>query len=257
MIQHVVSLNESPVPTGAHLLETGVPVADESWGLVWQPLAIWIAAAGATLALGAAAGVETVAAVAVAVVVALVALRSEPRRLGLTLIALVPLGLEPGGAGSGWVLAGAALALATVVPAQGLVRRGPATEARRHLAACRRRDAAADVLVVRAAGLTPSTARRLLGTLRCSDSGAVVHARGDTALIAVLDRDELVRSGVEARLRDASEPHAPAFGWSSFPEDGLTLEVLVEHALATAPPVLGSPSGRTRSKRLALAGRSS
>ena len=100
---------------------------------------------------------------------------------------------------------------------------------RRHLAICRRREERALVLVASASGRRGS----MTTDLRISDSTVAVSRRGDSTLVAVLDGRELSRERITERLREAHGQELKV-GWATFPDDGLTLDALVEIASARA-----------------------
>ena len=107
---------------------------------------------------------------------------------------------------------------------------GPRDHAlRRHLAIGRRREERAVVLVARA----PGRGRALTGELRISDSAVIASHRRDTTLVVVLDGQELSRERVAERLR-ATHGRELLVGWATFPDDGLTLDALVDLASARA-----------------------
>ena len=122
---------------------------------------------------------------------------------------------------------------------------GPRDHAlRRHLAICRRREERAVVLVARA----PGRRRALSSELRISDSAVVASHRSDTTLVAVVDGQELSRERVAERLR-ATHGRELLVGWAMFPDDGLTLDALVEIASTRAGAARsgGTQSGAPRS----------
>jgi hypothetical protein len=106
---------------------------------------------------------------------------------------------------------------------------------RRHLAICRRREERALVLVASAPGRRGS----MTTELRISDSTVAVSRRGDSALVAVLDGRELSRERITERLR-ATHGQELKVGWATFPDDGLTLDALVEIASARAGRMPGA-----------------
>jgi hypothetical protein len=114
---------------------------------------------------------------------------------------------------------------------------------RRHLAICRRREERAFVLVASAAGRR----RAMTADLRISDSAVAAARRGDSTLVAVVDAREHARERITERLR-AVHGQGLRIGWATFPDDGLTLDALVELASARA--------GRTPGGRQPTEGRS-
>jgi hypothetical protein len=100
---------------------------------------------------------------------------------------------------------------------------------RRHLAICRRREERAFVLVASA----PGRRRAMTAELRISDSAVAASRRGASTLAAVVDGQELSRERITERLR-ALHGDELRVGWAAFPDDGLTLDALVEVASARA-----------------------
>jgi hypothetical protein len=136
------------------------------------------------------------------------------------------------GPAAAWVVAAASLSL--LVRAQALmVRYEVAPGPQLQLDRSRRRGEPASVLVV---ALPPNAAdtRRALEVVRITDALAVRQTAGQLQLYGVLE-GVAPRTIIEQRLAQAAGDVAPAFGWARFPEDGLTLEILVEcaeHALS-------------------------
>jgi hypothetical protein len=133
-------------------------------------------------------------------------------------------------------LAAAAVAAAAVFPAvrRAWLRPGESAELgdialRRHLAICRRREERAAVVVASIQGRHAEIAR----DLRISDSAVVRTAPLGALLVAVVDGQELALARIEARLRE-QHPGPLAIGSAMFPDDGLTLDVLVAVASARA-----------------------
>lgn len=201
-----------------------------------RPIAIWAAATAVAITAGAvtSAGPEATALVGGACAVAM--LRAAPVRMLVSLLALATLVGVDGESRVPWLVAGCALALAASFAAPAVAARGHASwdELRRHLSACRRRRDGAEVLVARMPGLVAPPPRELAGALRTADSVAVAQRGTTVELQAVVDSIDLEREGVEQRLRALFGPSV-ACGWARFPEDGLTLDVLLERAREGAP----------------------
>jgi hypothetical protein len=106
----------------------------------------------------------------------------------------------------------------------------------RALLRCRRRGESASVLVVRLDPRFDFDPKQLVAALRMTDSAAFVHSRrSGYELLAVLEDDtRLERKVVEQRLRSLVQGGRSLFGWARFPQEGLTLDVLVERARAAA-----------------------
>jgi hypothetical protein len=113
----------------------------------------------------------------------------------------------------------------------------------RHIMRCRRRQEAASVLVARFNahnGLTPADLR---ARLRLTDSIAVRRSGRAFELAGVFDEHGLDRAGVERRLRALAGGVDVAVGWALFPEDGVTLRVLLDSARAALPvPAVRRPA---------------
>jgi len=118
-------------------------------------------------------------------------------------------------------------------------------ELQRHLARCRRRGDTASALVVALPDGAPMR-KDVAESLRITDSAAVRRIGRRWELNAILDEEELPRHIVEARLTEALAGSEPAFGWATFPADGLTLDALFELARArienTAPAPVTRPA---------------
>lgn len=110
---------------------------------------------------------------------------------------------------------------------------------RRHLAICRRREERALVLVA----ATPGRHRPLAEELRISDSAISESRRGGSTLVAVIDWEEQSRERISQRLLDRHGPRLDA-GWAAFPDDGMTLDALVEVAASRLQPIAPPPVSR-------------
>jgi hypothetical protein len=138
-----------------------------------------------------------------------------------TAVALVP-----------WI-ALAGLIVATRVAARSQPRRLDALE--RHLMRCRRREEPASVLVARLDRRSRPAEGDVLACFRLTDSVAVRRIGQRLELLGVFDDDRLDRSGVERRLRATASRAGVELAWARFPEDGVTLEVLLDAARAALP----------------------
>lgn len=189
---------------------------------------LWLITSTAALILGGTtAGGQAV--VAVAVLTAALLLRAPLPARALVVASMLPL-LSGTAAGWMWIASTGALAVAVAITsrhAAGQASLPPGFDLQRHLARCRRLGLPADVVVVR--GLSREACRHVARQLRATDSVAVLRVGTGLELHAVVDRQDLDRDGLERRL-GALVDERPDFGWSRFPEDGLTLEVLVEQA---------------------------
>jgi hypothetical protein len=109
----------------------------------------------------------------------------------------------------------------------------------RQLMRLRRREEPAQLLVVRLPRMSSRNAAKVAGALRLTDGVSVERGAGSVRIVAVLDGEDIPRDVVEQRLEELAGGAPPVFGWASFPEDGITLESLVEHAERV-------PAGRER-----------
>src|SRR4051794_25791549 len=104
-----------------------------------------------------------------------------------------------------------------------------------HLARCRRRREAAWVLVARIDARDGLSCSDLAAHLRVTDSVTLRRVRHGYELEGVFDHHDLVRDGLEQRLRQVLPVAGVHFGWARFPDDGLTLAVLLEGARGPVP----------------------
>jgi hypothetical protein len=164
----------------------------------------------------------------------------QPNQVRLaTVLAMVPVAFDSPPAWS-FVLAGGLLA--TLV-----ATRPPSPEAtplaliQRHLEWCRRRDEPAHLLWVHAPEIERAVAAAALEAFRVTDHVALLEAeQGYAEIVAMMDHISFERNGVERRLR-AQLGEGPGFGWATFPDDGLTLEALFEHARKIAVAAASRP----------------
>jgi hypothetical protein len=116
---------------------------------------------------------------------------------------------------------------ATAVPA-------PLELIQRHLEWCRRRGESAHLLWVHAPNVDRETAKAALAAFRVTDNVALLHEdSGHEEIVAMVDDTSFDRAGLERRLR-AEVGEGAGLGWAIFPEDGVTLEALFEHARTAA-----------------------
>jgi hypothetical protein len=132
--------------------------------------------------------------------------------------------------GAGWVLALMILAGAS----KGV--QDPLYPARVQLARFRRSEEPADLLLVRfPRGRWPGrasakrAARAALAALRVSDGATVLRSPHGLGLCAVLPPDVRARTTVENRLRKVCGDEL-VLGWARFPEEGVSLESLIDAA---------------------------
>jgi hypothetical protein len=164
-------------------------------------------------------------------VIALTLLRAPLSVRLLTALAMVPVALLDSSPVWSWAFGATALGLAC-----GLFPRESETvdvngDLQRHLAWCRRREEPAHMLVVPLNGTTDAGLSELLESFRITDSVTLGRGAGGSELYALLDAHGLVRQGLERRLAGRLGDHE--LGWATFPDDGITLQTLIEHARKT------------------------
>jgi hypothetical protein len=104
----------------------------------------------------------------------------------------------------------------------------------RHLEWCRRRGEPAHLLWVHAPHVDHEIAKAALGAFRVTDNAALLHEEsGHEEIVAMVDDASFERDGLERRLRMQVGEEA-GVGWAVFPDDGVTLEALFQHARAAA-----------------------
>jgi hypothetical protein len=114
----------------------------------------------------------------------------------------------------------------------------------RHIMRCRRREETASVLVARFAAPHRLSPRRILACFRLTDSVTIARIRDGWEVVGVFDEDDFDRGGLERRLCTALGVTAPTIAWARFPEDGVTLDVLLACARAALPARAARTSGR-------------
>jgi hypothetical protein len=105
-------------------------------------------------------------------------------------------------------------------------------ELERHIMRCRRRQEPAAVLVLRVASAGRMSPDRLRASFRLTDSVAITRTRYGYELVGVFDEDGLDRDALELRLRSALGGIVTCVAWARFPDDGVTLDMLVGDARA-------------------------
>jgi hypothetical protein len=160
--------------------------------------------------------------------------------LGLAVVVgLVPALLVPTAAALVWIAAGAVVASAVE-----LARPQPRPrmdDLRRHISAARRRDERADVVVFALPAGNVADHASLLASFRLTDSAALTHGGRSFDVEVVLDHAGLDRDGVERRITSQLAT-CPLFGWATFPDDGVTLEALLETARSRRTVVAAAPN---------------
>ncbi|MEA2429435.1 MAG: hypothetical protein QOF37_3063 [Thermoleophilaceae bacterium] len=194
----------------------------------YAPALVWAVAMGAASALAPFAPRVALLASAAGVIAAVCILRGSLAVRALTALAMVP-GADAHAPGWAWVLSGGLVAF--LVSARGGPVELRSHDLQRHLDWCRRRQEKAHVLVLRFSLREVPRPARVLHSFRTTDSISLHYGHGMCELRAVLDDWGFSRAGVERRIND----HVDAsfrFGWAQFPENGVTLDTLMETARA-------------------------
>ncbi len=97
---------------------------------------------------------------------------------------------------------------------------------------CRRRGESACVMVAHVPDTGRGQAERLSAFFRLTDSVAVTRIPHGHEVAAVFDDDALDRDALEKRLRGVAAASGTTIAWTRFPDDGVTLTVLIEDARA-------------------------
>lgn len=166
---------------------------------------------------------------------------------GLTGIGCIGLGLV-GVSQAACFGAGGALAL-MLVPSGSRHPSDALYPARMQLARCRRSGLPADILVVELSSIAGGRRTRRCATavssvLRVTDGVSMVPSLGGNGMCAVLESDGRARSAIDQRLRSACGNEI-RLSWASSPDDGVTLESLLEVAVNRLP----LPESRRRQGR--------
>jgi hypothetical protein len=119
-----------------------------------------------------------------------------------------------------------------------------ADELERHIMRCRRRQEPASVLVVRVVAPGRIGPEWLRACFRLTDSVAIARTRYGYELKGVFDEDGLDRDALEWRLRAALDGMPTCVSWARFPDDGVTLEIVLERARVGLPVPAGHHSRR-------------
>jgi hypothetical protein len=188
---------------------------------------IWLAAFALAIRVSHASLAAAALPDAIAAGIALVGFRwPASRRVGAA-CALVATAVHPAKV-LPWTLA--AICMTLVVDRQaGAVREPSLSELDRCLERCRRRGEPATVLFLDIEA-DVNALRKLLRSARVTDSLVVSRSRSRFQVYGLLDGTDHTRANVRARFGDALSGARPMCGWASYPADGLTLDVLLEHA---------------------------
>lgn len=162
-------------------------------------------------------------------------------RAALLLLTAAAVPLAPGVA---LVVVAIAAAVALSLP-QRLAHGDGVADLRRDIERCRRTGAPAYVLSATVPEAEGVDARRIRHVFRLTDAVEVAHVDGAYRVSGVIsDLEDFRPEGLRARLE--LELHEEiAMGWARFPENGMTLELLLERATAderSAAPVVPEPA---------------
>jgi hypothetical protein len=172
--------------------------------------------------------------IVVAVAAALIAvLLPQPASVRVvSALAMIPIGFADAPAWS-FVAAGGLLAMCLARSSAATVA-SPLERIQRHLEWCRRRNETSHLLWVHAPQIDRDTATAALDAFRITDAAALLHeGDGGEEIVAMVDDTSFEREGLERRLR-AQVGKDAGFGWATFPDDGVTLDVLFHQARAAA-----------------------
>lgn len=191
-------------------------------------LAVWVVTATAATEISGADWRDAGLVVALGAVAAMTAARRLTLWRAVTMAVVPVAALVDPAALLPWSMAGASVAL-------GFAPRAPVSEladgqaVQKHLMLCRRRDERADVMVVRLEQPSRPRLHKLLEGTRVTDSLAVRRHAGGIEIYGLLDAAGVDRSVVEERLKHLVGGPV-SVGWATFPEDGYTMQALVEEA---------------------------
>jgi hypothetical protein len=198
-----------------------------------SPVVIW----GIVCVAAVPGGLASIALAIVAVAAALWLERSWPSR-AMTAAAALPVAALGDLPTAGWI--GSALLLAGAYelskPSAAAAARRALAELEVHIARCRRRGEPGHVLVIGDLDIDAQP----LDLFRLTDSVAIWVSANGPELRAVIDDDSFDRVALEQRIRDRLGAAAEV-GWAKFPDDGVTLEVLLQHARDAARGIAPVP----------------
>jgi hypothetical protein len=195
------------------------------------PTVIWLGAILVALA-GSLTGVDVGIPAAVGgAVVALTVLRGPLAGRLLTAAAMAPIAFVDSSPAVAWAGACAGIGFATSMLVSGQSSTPSRGDLQRHLEWCRRREEGAHILVVPLSSVDAHELSGLVESFRITDSVTLGKENGGVELYALLDDKDFVREGIERRLSELRAGRA-SFGWATFPQDGVTIQTLIEHARA-------------------------
>lgn len=197
------------------------------------PTIVWLSVIVCALLASLVRGGAEIAVVGLGVVVALFALEAPVTSRLLTALAMIPAATVGSGEIWMWAASGVCIGLATslVRPVAAPASTDPQGDLQRHLEWCRRREEPAHILVVPFSDAQVPDPFELLQCFRVTDSVALSRSTEGFELHALLDHKDFVREGLEIRLSESCGDRK-FFGWATFPEDGVTIQALLERAKA-------------------------
>jgi hypothetical protein len=206
-------------PGGGRIRGRRLPAVVVAWAVV---------SATATLATVVISPLAGVAVVAIAAIFAVAALGDRPVLCLAVILALVPALVAATTAALAWIAAGSLIAFA--IGRDEHLGSDRMDDLRRRISAARRRDERVDVVVFTLAAVDLAGRASFLGSFRLTDSSSVHRVGGGlNEVVMALDHAGLERAGVERRIA-TQVGMGPRFGWATFPDDGVTLEALLETA---------------------------
>ena len=194
------------------------------------PTAIWFGVASLAL-LGSVAGIYVTVPVAAGGALIAFTLQAPLVTRALIAVAMIPIAFVDSSPAWAWVGACAAIGFATTVLSRRQADSPPNGNLPRHLEWCRRREERSHLLVVPLARVEDHELSGLLESFRITDSVTLGRQNGGVELYALLDDKGFVREGIERRLSELRGGRS-SFGWATFPDDGVTIQTLIDHARA-------------------------
>jgi hypothetical protein len=194
-----------------------------------MPTVIWLSVVLAALLGSLASPAAAFAVAGLGMLVCLFGLDAPWTSRLLTALAMVPAALIDSAPAWMWIVAGVAIGLATSLLGAEEPALSQEDELQRHLDWCRRREEGGHLLVAFLPEPQVPDPFRVVKCFRVTDSVSLRRSVGGFELHALLDDKRFVREGLEARLSEWC-PERKYFGWATFPEDGVTIKALIDHA---------------------------
>lgn len=207
-----------------------MPDSGQRLGDAARLVPVWLSAAAAAVLLSGAGAAAAVLPAAIAFAFAGIGLRwaiSSGAAAASALAAAAA--LDPARAFP-WYCAAVCLSIVLGDRARGVEERG-LDELDRLLERCRRSGEPATALLLQVEA-DATALRNLLRSTRVTDSLVVRGSRSRREVYGLFAGGGPIRGKVETRFVEALDREA-AFGWASYPDDGLTLDALLDHARAS------------------------